>query len=84
MYSQEEYIILTKYQKCNLSGDRDFEIYDLKNIYIYKKKITCRFDLFSGFLVFASLTTFHFFCAMCDGPGYLPLEWRPVRFYAAE
>ena len=32
-----------------------------------------------GFLVFSSLTTFHFFCAMCDGPGYLPLEWKPVR-----
>jgi len=30
-----------------------------------------------SFLVFASLTTFHFFCAMCDGPGYLPLEWKP-------
>ena len=32
---------------------------------------------FSGFLFFSSLTTFHFFCAMCDGPGYLPLEWKP-------
>ena len=32
---------------------------------------------FPGFLFFSSLTTFHFFCAMCDGPGYLPLEWKP-------
>jgi len=30
-----------------------------------------------SFLFFSSLTTFHFFCAMCDGPGYLPLEWKP-------
>merc|ERR1712111_21611 len=30
-----------------------------------------------SFLVFSSLTTFHFFCAMCDGPGYLPLQWTP-------
>ena len=28
-------------------------------------------------MFFSSLTTFHFFCAMCDGPGYLPLEWKP-------
>ena len=34
-----------------------------------------------SFLVFSSLTTFHFFCAMCDGPGYLPLQWTPVRNY---
>jgi len=31
------------------------------------------------FLVFSSLTTFHFFCAMCDGPGYLPKRWSPER-----
>lgn len=29
------------------------------------------------FLTFSSLTSFHFFCAMCDGPGYLPLKWKP-------
>ena len=31
----------------------------------------------TGFLAFSCLTTFHFFCAMCDGPGYLPLKWHP-------
>ena len=35
------------------------------------------FSFLKGFLVFSSLTTFHFFCAACDGPGYLPLEWKP-------
>lgn len=30
-----------------------------------------------GFLASSCLTTFHFFCAMCDGPGYLPKNWRP-------
>jgi len=29
------------------------------------------------FLIFAGLTMFHFMCAMCDGPGYLPLGWSP-------
>lgn len=29
------------------------------------------------FLGFSCLTTFHFMCAMCDGPGYLPLGWTP-------
>ena len=32
----------------------------------------------AGFLASSCLTTFHFFCAMCDGPGYLPKNWRPV------
>ena len=36
------------------------------------------FSSFSVFLTFSSMTTFHFFCAMCEGPGYLPLKWRPV------
>ena len=30
------------------------------------------------FLLFSGLTTFHFFSAMCDGPGYLPKGWQPV------
>jgi len=29
------------------------------------------------FLLFSGLTTFHFFSAMCDGPGYLPKGWQP-------
>jgi len=32
-----------------------------------------------AFLTFSSLTTFHFFCAMCDGPGYLPKHWAPKK-----
>ena len=32
-----------------------------------------------GFLAFSCLTTFHFFCAMCDGPGYLPFNWHPEK-----
>lgn len=32
-----------------------------------------------GFLILSSLTTFHFFCAMCDGPGYLTPGWKPER-----
>ena len=30
-----------------------------------------------SFLALSGLTTFHFFCAMCDGPGYLPVNWHP-------
>jgi len=30
------------------------------------------------FLCCSGLTTFHFMCAMCDGPGYLPLGWSPA------
>lgn len=29
------------------------------------------------FLTLSSMTLFHFFCAMCEGPGYLPLKWKP-------
>jgi len=31
----------------------------------------------SVFLGFSGLTMYHFFLAMCDGPGYLPLQWKP-------
>ena len=27
--------------------------------------------------VLSGLCMFHFFCCMCDGPGYLPRGWRP-------
>lgn len=30
------------------------------------------------FTVFSGLTLYHFFCAMFDGPGYLPLGWKPT------
>ena len=32
---------------------------------------------FSGFMTLSSLTTFHFVAAMCDGPGYVPKNWKP-------
>jgi len=31
----------------------------------------------SSFLFFAGMTMFHFLSAMVDGPGYLPLGWKP-------
>ena len=27
--------------------------------------------------VMSGLSTFHFICSMCDGPGYLPRGWKP-------
>jgi ribosomal protein L40E len=36
------------------------------------------------FLGFSILTTFHFLCAMCDGPGYLPLGWKPTEIETKE
>ena len=33
--------------------------------------------LFPGFLALACLTSFHYVAAMCDGPGFVPLGWRP-------
>ncbi|XP_014262297.1 palmitoyltransferase ZDHHC6 isoform X2 [Cimex lectularius] len=29
------------------------------------------------FLSFSGLTLYNFLCAMCEGPGYLPLNWKP-------
>merc|ERR1712223_1505358 len=31
----------------------------------------------SSFLFFAGMTMYHFLSAMVDGPGYLPLGWKP-------
>jgi len=37
----------------------------------------------SAFCTFATLTSFHFFCAMCEGPGYIPRGWKPVSCFLA-
>ena len=28
-------------------------------------------------MALSCLTTYHFISAMCDGPGYVPLGWKP-------
>ena len=30
-------------------------------------------------MALSCLTTYHFIAAMCDGPGYIPLGWKPAN-----